>query len=434
MHFYPGGEHATSWRLPGAQPERYLDVDYYADFARTAERGGFATIFLADELYVWDRFASGVEHVVNVRTEPFTLLGALSQLTERIGLAATVSTTYHEPYHVARKLASLDFLSQGRAAWNLVTSAADEEARNFGAGTHLAHADRYRRAGEFVQVVRGLWDSWDDDAFTYDKGSGFFARAEKLHVLGHHGEFFDVRGPLNIARPPQGHPVLFQAGASPAGRALAAANADAVFTPWEHDLGAAQRLYADYAARTSAAGRDPRELLVLPALSPVLGRTPAEAVEKLELIESLTPDRVALDLLSHHLEVDLSDRPLDEPFTHDFSGGTNQVQSLYATVQELVGEGRRTLRDVYRTLLRRRFLPGTPAQVADHMQERFTRGAADGFMLAFSSLPEGIEEFVDTVVPELRRRGVYRGEYRGETLRENLGLDVPSSRWTQVSA
>lgn len=435
MLFYPGGEHVTSWRLPGSEPENYLDIDYYKRFAQTAERGGFTTIFIADELYVWDRFPSGIDHAVNIRTEPFTLLGALSQVTERIGLAATVSTTYNEPYHVARKLASLDYLSEGRAAWNLVTSASDEEAWNFGRDANLDHSVRYRRGREFVDVVTGLWDSWDDDAFRYDKVTGFFADRDKLHTLDHHGEFFDVRGPLNIARPPQGHPVLFQAGASEAGRALAGATAEGVFTLSPDSLAEAQDLYADYKRRARENGRDPSSIKILPAVSPVIGETLADAEAQLEEIEALTPDRISLDLLSHYLQTDLSDRPLDETFDFEFDASSgNQSKSFYDSVRRLVGERSFTLRELYRTILRRRFLPGTPETIADWLEERFTQGAADGFMIAFSSVPRGVDQFVDQVVPELVRRGIYRTDYRGTTLRDNLGLTRPESRFHAASA
>ena len=432
MIFYPGGEHLTSWRLPGAQPERYLDVEYYEHFARTAERGGFATIFIADELYVWDRFTSGLEHAVNVRPEPFTLLGALSRSTSRIGLAATVSTTYNEPFHTARQLASLDHLSRGRAGWNLVTSASDEEAWNFGRDRNLDHAARYRRGGEYVEVLHGLWDSWDADAFRYDTASGRFADPAGVHTLDHRGEFFTVRGPLNLPRPPQGHPVMFQAGSSPDGRALAGRSAEAVFTLSGHGLTAGRQVYDDYKRRAVENGRDPDHLLVLPALSPVIAETVELARERIDLIESLTPERLSLDLLSHYLGTDVSDHPLDERLSFDdlaTARGADQVQTVFEQVRKLVDTDRFTLRDVYRTMLRRRFLPGTPESIADFMTHRHARGAADGFMLAFSSLPVGLEEFVDHVVPELRRRGAYRGELVGETLRENLGLPVPPSRY-----
>ncbi|WP_051570732.1 LLM class flavin-dependent oxidoreductase [Cryptosporangium arvum] len=429
MIFYPGGEHLASWRLPGAEPERYLDLGYYRNFARTAERGGFATLFIADELYVWDRFASGIDHVVNIRPEPFTLLGALSQVTERIGLAATVSTTYNEPFPIARKLASLDFLSEGRAGWNVVTSASDEEAWNFGRDANLDHAVRYRRAAEFIEVVNGLWDSWDDDAFRYDKESGYFADATKLHTLEHRGEFFTVRGPLNIARPPQGRPVIFQAGASEAGRALAGATAEAVFTMGTNAVRGAKILYDDYKARAAANGRNPDHLKVLPALSPVIGETLREAEEYLDRIEALTPERLSLDWLSHYLQFDVSRHPMDERFQPDLSVPTNQVRSVQEQIGRLVGSGTFTLREVNRALLRRRFLVGTPDTIADWMTERYRAGAADGFMLAFSSIPVGVDQFVDLVVPELTKRGVYSGEYRGRTHRENLGLPVPPSRY-----
>lgn len=428
--FYPGGEHITGWRSPAAQPDRYLDLDYYAEFARTAEDGRFATVFIADELYVWDRYDSGIDHGVNIRPEPFTLLSALSQLTTKIGLAATVSTTYNEPYHVARKLASLDYLSEGRAAWNLVTSASDEEARNFGKDANLDHAVRYRRGEEFVEVVQGLWDSWDDDALRYDKASGFFADREKVHVLDHQGEFLSVRGPLNIPRPPQGHPPLFQAGASEAGRALAGRTADAVFTLGSDDLVAGQRLYTDYKLRARRSGRDPEDVKVLPALQPVIGRTLAEAEEKLRLIEELTPEQVALDLLSHWLGEDLGARELDEKFEFDPDlAGFNQSKSLYASIVALLGERDYTLRELYRTVLRRRFVLGTPDSLADRLATTYEERAADGFILMFPTLPDTLADFVTDVVPRLTDRGVYPAGYAGDTLREHLGLARPGSRY-----
>lgn len=431
MVFYPGGEHLTGWRLPHGQPDRYLDVDYFVDLAKTAERGGFSTLFLADELYVWDRFEAGIENVVNSRLEPFTLLGALSQATKHIGLAATVSTTYNEPFHAARRLASLDYMSHGRVAWNLVTSMTDEEARNFGSDSNLDHSDRYRRGREFVDVVKGLWDSWDDDAFVYNKETGQFSDRSKLHTLNHTGEFFNVRGPLNIARPIQGYPVLFQAGASEAGRELAGATAEAVFTLSPDHLAEAQTLYADYKARARESGRKPESLKVMPAFSPVIGETEQAAHEYLELIESLTPSRVALDLLSHNLGQDMSDRDLDAPFSFDFDlENFNQSKSIYAEIAALVRGRSVTLRDVYRESLRRRFLVGTPKTIADWLENRYTNGAADGFMTMFPDLPNSLALFVDSVIPELERRGIYNREYKGTTLREHLGLERPASQYS----
>ncbi|GGF22248.1 LLM class flavin-dependent oxidoreductase [Subtercola lobariae] len=428
--FYPGGEHVTAWRSADAVPEQYLDLDYYAHFAQTAEAGTFATVFIADELYVWDRFASGISHGVNVRPEPFTLLSALSQLTSKIGLAATISSTYNEPYHVARKLASLDHLSHGRAAWNLVTSASDEEARNFGRDSNLDHAVRYRRAEEFVDVVTGLWDSWDGDAFLYNRASGLFADRTKLHVLDHHGEFHSVRGPLNVPRPPQGHPVLFQAGASEAGRALAGRTAEAVFTISPNDLTGAQQLYSEYKARATGAGRSADDLRVLPALLPIIGRTEEDAEERFREIARLTPDQVSLDLLSHHLDADLSDRDPDEKFVFDFDPENfNQVRSVYSSIAAMLEQRDYTLRELYNTLLRQRFRLGTPDSHAAWIADRYEQHAADGFIVMFSTLPDGLDDFVEHIVPRLIDRGVYRAEYAGDTLRENLGLERPAGRY-----
>lgn len=427
--FYPGGEHITGWRAPGAQPDAYLDLDYYTRFAQTAEEGRFATLFLADELYVWDRFRSGIDHGVNVRLEPFTLLSALSQVTERIGLAATVSTTYNEPYHVARKLASLDHISGGRAAWNLVTSASDEEARNFGREAHLEHGLRYRRGAEFVEVVNGLWDGWDDDAFLFDKETGLYADRAKLAVLEHRGEHFAVRGPLNIPRPVQGHPPLFQAGASEAGRDLAGRTADAVFTLGGGDLDAGRALYRDYKQRAVAAGRGEDDLKVLPWFSPIIGATEAEAEERFRELAELTPERVQVDLLAHYLGTDLGERDVDEPFTFDFDlEGFNQSKSGYQSIAALLAERPYTIRELAWDVLRRRFTLGTPDTLAAHLVERYERGAADGFILMSPTLPDTLDRFVEDIVPRLTDAGVYPAAYPGDTLRENLGLARPARR------
>ncbi|BDV31814.1 LLM class flavin-dependent oxidoreductase [Microbacterium terricola] len=428
--FYPGGEHITGWRSPAAEPTAYLDIDYYTRFAQTAEAGRFATLFLADELYVWDRFRSGIDHGVNVRLEPFTLLSALSQVTSRIGLAATVSTTYNEPYHAARKLASLDHLSAGRAAWNLVTSASDEEARNFGREAHLEHATRYRRGAEFVEVVNGLWDSWDDDAFVFDKRSGRFADRSKLHVLDHRGDHFAVRGPLNIPRPVQGHPPLFQAGASEAGRDLAGRTADAVFTLGGGDLAGGRAQYDDYKRRAVAAGRTGDDLSVLPWFSPIIGATAAEAEERFRELARLTPDRVQVDLLSHYLGHDLGDRDLDGPFDFEFDlDSFNQSKSGYAAIQSLSAQGSFTIRELAWEVLRRRFTLGTPDTLAAHLIEQYEQRAADGFILMAPTLPDTLEAFVGEIVPRLTDHGIYPAEYEGDTLRDHLGLARPRGRY-----
>jgi FMN-dependent oxidoreductase (nitrilotriacetate monooxygenase family) len=428
--FYPGGEHITGWRAPGSEPHAYLDLDYYTRFAQTAEAGRFATLFLADELYVWDRFRSGIDHGVNVRLEPFTLLSALSQVTSRIGLAATVSTTYNEPYHVARKLASLDHISAGRAAWNLVTSASDEEARNFGRDAHLEHGLRYRRGAEFVDVVTGLWDGWADDAFLFDKDSGVFADRAKLSVLDHRGEHFAVRGPLNIPRPVQGHPPLFQAGASEAGRELAGRTADAVFTLGGGSLESGRALYDDYKQRAIGAGRRADDLKVLPWFSPIIGDTEAEAEERFRELAGLTPERVQVDLLAHYLGTDLGERDVDEPFVFDFDlEGFNQSKSGYQAIAALLAQRSYTIRELAWEVLRRRFTLGTPDTLATHLVERYEHGAADGFILMSPTLPDTLERFVDDIVPRLTDRGIYPAEYTGDTLRDHLGLARPAGRY-----
>ncbi len=394
--------------------------------------------FYADELYVWDRFESGISHANSIRPEPFTLLSALAVATEHIGLAATISTTYNEPYHIARKLATLDYLSGGRAAWNIVTSQTDEEARNFGKEKHLQHARRYERAGEFVDVTQGLWDSWEDDALLFDKESGYFADKDKLHNLEHQGEEFKVRGPLNVSRPPQGYPVLIQAGASEAGKELAAAKAEVVFVPvssfTEEGLQAGKELYEDIKGRMEKYGRNRDELKILPGIMPIIGRTEEEAREQLATIEGLTPQQLGLDLLSHYLGQDISSYPLDEPlpFLPEIDE-FNQSKSGLKLIRELIQKENPTLRQLYQRATNKRGLADTPEQIADLLERWFLEGAADGFNIAFSHLPGGLDDFVDLVIPALQRRGVFRTEYTGSTLRDHLNLQRPSNRFSPVA-
>ncbi|MCU1529345.1 MAG: hypothetical protein JWP75_3108, partial [Frondihabitans sp.] len=308
----------------------------------------------------------------------------------------------------------------------LVTSASDEEAWNFGLESNLDHSVRYKRGAEFVQVVDELLDSWDEGAVLADKTTGRYSDAAKVRPIDHDGEFFKVRGPLNISRPPQRKPALFQAGASEDGKNLAAATADAVFTLGSGTLESAQELYQDYKRRVEAAGRDRDALAVMPMLAPVIGSTESEARERADLILELTPDQVALDLLSHRLETDLSAHDPDEIFSFDFvdSSTVQQSQSAYLAIQKLVDGRSLTLRQVYQAIAGRGFLVGTPEKVADRIEERFTQGAADGFILMAPSLPSGLVDVVDQVVPLLVERGIYPSEYEGATLRENLGVST----------
>ncbi|CAK4843190.1 unnamed protein product [Aphanomyces euteiches] len=435
--YFPAGEHISSWRHPESDAAGLLDFNYYKHIVQTAERGKFDMFFYADELYVWDRFESGISQSNSIRPEPFTLLGALSVVTERIGLAATVSTTYNEPYHIARKLATLDHLSAGRAGWNIVTSQTDEEARNFGKDKHLEHENRYGRAGEFVEVTQGLWDSWEDGALLFDKASGNFADKDKLHNLDYKTKEFSVRGPLNVSRPPQGYPVLIQAGASEAGKELAAASAEVVFAPGSAfgpfgTVADGVALYEDIKGRMAKYGRSRDELKILPGFMPVIGRTEAEAIERLAIVEELTPQKLGLDLLSHYLGQDISIYPLDEPlpFTPQLEG-FNQSKSNLARIIQLLERESLTIRQLYKRI-NSRAVAGTPEQIADRMEEWFVSGAADGFNIMFPHLPGGLDDFVELVIPVLQRRGLTRIEYTGTTLREHLGLTRPANRYTTI--
>lgn len=437
MMYFPAGEHISSWRHPESDAAGLLDFNYYKHIVQTAERGKFDMFFYADELYVWDRFESGIVQSNSIRPEPFTLLSALSVVTEKIGLAATVSTTYNEPYHIARKLATLDHLSGGRAGWNIVTSQTDEEARNFGKDKHLEHENRYGRAGEFVDVTQGLWDSWEDDALLFDKESGNFADKDKLHNLDYKTSEFSVRGPLNVSRPPQGYPVLIQAGASEAGKELAAASAEVVFAPGSAfgPFGTVEdgvQLYEDIKGRLAKYGRSRDELKILPGFMPIIGRTEEEAAERLAIVEDLTPEKLGLDLLSHYLGQDISGYPLDEPlpFVPQLEG-FNQSKSNLARIIQLLERENLTIRQLYKRI-NSRGVAGTASQIADQMEDWFVSGAADGFNIMFPHLPGGLDDFVDLVVPELQRRGLFKQDYTGTTLREHLGLTRPANRYSTV--
>jgi FMN-dependent oxidoreductase, nitrilotriacetate monooxygenase family len=430
--FFPAGEHISSWRHPEADAAGLLDFEFYRNIVQTAERGKFDMFFYADELYVWDRFESGVIHANSIRPEPFTLLSALSVVTKHIGLAATISTTYNDPYHIARKLATLDYFSGGRAAWNIVTSQTDEEARNFGKEKHLQHELRYERAKEFVDVTRGLWDSWEDGALLFDKQNGIFADPSKLHRLDYKGKFFNVYGPLNITRPPQGHPVLIQAGASEAGKEVAAATAEIVFAPGG-TLEEGQRLYRDLKGRLGKYGRSPEELKILPWLMPVIGRTEEEAAERVAVVEELTPERLGLDLLSHYLGQDVSGYPLDEPlpFLPEVEG-FNQSHTGLLRIREWIEKEGLTLRQLYKRAANKRIFGGTPEQIADYMEAWLSNEAADGFNIAFTHLPGALHDFVELVIPELQRRGIFKTEYADGTLRDKLGFVRPENRFASA--
>lgn len=422
------GHHEAAWRHPRTDPSRVGDVRHFVELARIAERGTLDSVFLADGLAV----GPAVRHNIQAVFEPLTLLAALATATEHIGLIATVSTTYNEPFNVARTFASLDHLSGGRAGWNIVTSAQAREAWNFNLDEHPAHADRYRRAAEFVDVATKLWDSWEDDALVLDAAAGVFADTYRVHEIGHAGTHFRVRGPLNTPRPPQGRPLLVQAGSSADGIAFAARYAEAVFTA-QQTLADGQAFHTRLKQATAAAGRDPDLVKVLPGIAPVIGGTEAEAQALAAELEALIVPEHALAQLSGMTGIDLSGHPLDGPLPELPDVTSVQAhQSRYQLVVELARRERLTLRQLIGRLgggRGHRVVAGTPEQIADQIELWFTQGAADGFNVMPPLLPSGLTDFVDQVVPLLRARGLFRHEYTGGTLREHYGLPRPDSSY-----
>lgn len=430
------GHHVAAWRHPDAEADGGLDFKHYKRLAQTAERAKFDMAFLADGVAV--RRDHNLESLSRsgqlVHFEPLTLLSALSAVTEHIGLVATASTTYNEPYHIARKFASLDYLSSGRAGWNVVTSASEAEALNFNRDKHMEHALRYERAREFLQVVTGLWDSWDDDAFIRDKEAGLYFEPEKLHVLNHKGKHFSVKGPLNVARPPQGYPVIVQAGASEDGQDFAAQTAEVIFTA-QQTLEEAQAFYAGIKGRLAKYGRSPDHLKIMPGVFPVIGRTEKEAKEKYDQLQNLIHPSVGLALLSGNVGgFDLSSYPLDGPLPD--LPETNLNKSRQKLVTDLARRENLTIRQLYQAIAGARghwTIWGAPEQIADRLEEWFVNNAADGFNLMPPYLPGGLDDFVDLVLPILRQRGLFRTEYEGRTLRENLGLLRPVNQFSAAS-
>jgi FMN-dependent oxidoreductase (nitrilotriacetate monooxygenase family) len=425
----PVSIHTAWWRYPGAQTDANFNFPALKHFAQTLERGKFDAFFMADHLAVLNMPIQALKRSATVSSfDPATLLPALATVTERIGLIATGSTSYDQPFHVARRFAALDGLSNGRAGWNIVTTGNPESSRNFGLDEHLDHADRYRRAREFYDVVTGLWDSFADDAFIRDQESGVFFDPEKMHVLDHVGEFFKVRGPLNVARPVQGWPVIVQAGASDAGRQLAAETAEMVFGAGG-PIDAAREFYADVKGRMVKLGRNPEHLKILPGALVIVGATKEEALAKKRLVDSLVHPDSGLASLSVALGFDASNFELDAPLPE--IPETNASKSSRERVIDMAQRNNLTVRQLAERLgsYGGNSFVGTASDIADQMEEWFTTGAADGFNVMFHTVPAGVEEFVDQVVPELQRRGLFRREYEGTTLREHLGLPRPANRF-----
>ncbi len=430
----PVSIHTGAWRYPGAWRDANFNFAHLRHLIQRLEQGKFDAFFMADHLAVLNMPVQALQRSHTVTSfEPFTLLSALAQHTTNIGLVATASTTFDEPFHIARRFASLDHLSGGRAGWNVVTTSNPDAALNFGRDEHMEHDERYARAREFHGVVTGLWDSWADDAFVRDAETGQFFDPAKLHVLGHKGKYLSVRGPLHIARPVQGWPVIFQAGASEAGRQLAAETAEAIFSA-PGTIDNARSFYADIKGRMKAIGRNPDHLKILPGAFVVVAPTVDEARAIRAKLDSLVHEESAIASLSIALGHDVSGFDLDAPLPE--IPQTNASQSSRERIIELGRRDGLTVRQLaqraggYSGLA----FVGTPETIADQMQDWLETEASDGFNIMFPWLPGGLDDFVARVVPELQRRGIFRREYEGHTLRENLGLPRPDNQFFPAGA
>ncbi|MDC7746054.1 LLM class flavin-dependent oxidoreductase [Rhizobium binxianense] len=430
LFVYPGGHHEAGWRYKGSSPERILDIKYYQALAQRAEAAKFDALFFADG----PALTENIRYVSRPKLEPLTWISAMAAVTERIGFIATASTTYNQPYNFARFFASIDHLSNGRAGWNIVTTGDAGAAQNFGLDAHPTHADRYDRAGEFVDVVTKLWDSWEDDALVGDRQSGIFADDGKIHAINHIGRYHRVRGPLTLPRSPQGRPVYVQAGSSEDGKSFASRYAEAIFTAHQ-TIGNAQEFYSDIKARVKAVGRNPDQVKVLPGISPFIGSTEAEAKALYDEFNELIQPEYSLDQLRRLLGIDLSGHDLDGPFPRELIRieGEVGVSSRFHVVLDIVDREKPTIRQLLHRLAGARghwVEKGTPEQIADKIQLWFENGAADGFNVMPPYLTGGFDIFVDEVVPILRKRGLFRLDYEGTTLREHFGLDRPESQYS----
>ena len=433
LFIHSRGHHEASWRHPASSPLALTDIRYYQDLAQRAEAAKFDSIFIADQLALGE----DVAQAPRIWLEPVTTLAALAVATNRIGLIATASTTYTEPFNLARQFASVDHISNGRAAWNIVTSWLATAARNFGGTDQVSHADRYARGEEFMTVVKALWDSWAADAVVDDRFSGHYARPDRIRPIDHRGDFYRVAGPLNMPRCPQGRPVLVQAGSSDTGRRFAARYADAVFTA--HVAKAtAQEFYADLKALAAVEGRPPDQVLILPGLSPMIAATEAEARRLAREVDDLCDPEVGRKRLSNRFGGhDFSRLPLDQPLSpEDFPdpGSVEAARSRTEVILNLVRRNHPTLRQLlgYLAGARGHFtMAGTPEQVAELIEDWFTDGAADGFNIMPPLLPAQLDVFSAEVIPLLRRHGLFRTEYAGKTLREHYGLAWPKSAFEE---
>ena len=427
LFIHSRGHHEASWRHPKSSPKALTDISYLTESAQTAENGLFDSIFLADTLVVND----DVAQAARTWLEPISTLGALAMATKKIGLIATASTTYMEPFNLARQFASLDHVSAGRIGWNIVTTWSVPAARNFGASDQVSHADRYLRAEEYLNITKALWDSWSDDAIVDNRASGLYAKVEGLRPICHSGDYYQVAGPLNVPRCPQGRPVLVQAGSSEVGREFAARHAEAVFTA-HLEMATAIDFYKDLKSRAKAQKRDPDSIIILPGFSPIIAGTEAEAKQIAKELNELTDVEVGRKRLTGRFGgYDFSHLPLDRPLTKDDFPDPSTVQAARSRTEVIVGMVTRekpTLRQLLAKLAGARghfIFTGTPEQVADELELWFKSGAADGFNLMPPIIPWMLEVFVEEVVPLLQQRGVFREEYKGTMLRDHYGLKRP---------
>ena len=422
------GSNMASWRHPKAVADGAINLDYYRKLTRKAEAAKLDFVFFGDGLYISEK---SHPNFLN-RFEPLTLLAALAMETSHIGLAATLSTTYSDPFTVARQFASIDHISGGRAGWNIVTSPLEGSALNYGRTEHPAHDLRYRMAQEFLEVTKGLWDSWEDDAFIRDKGSGQFFDPDKMHRVDYQGEFYSVQGPLTISRSRQGRPLLIQAGSSEAGKEFASRHADAVFTG-QATMEEAVNFYQDVKSRAVKHGRESDEILILPGCNPIVGDTPQQAEEKYQVIANLVIIDEALNYLGRYFnDMDFTQYDLDQPFPDLGDFGRNGWESATDRIKQLARDEGLTLRQMaLRSTTPKPTFMGTPTQIADTMEAWFEAGAADGFMMNSAVLPEGFIDFLDQVLPILKERGLFRVEYEADTLHGNLGLPIPKNGFTE---
>ncbi len=425
----PVSLHTAAWRYPGAYPDANFNFGHIKRFAQTLERGKIDGFFMADHLAVLNMPMDALKRSATPTSfEPMTLLGALAMCTERLGLLATGSTTYDTPFHVARRFASLDHISAGRAGWNVVTTSNPDASLNFGLDEHMEHDERYARAREFFDVVTGLWDSWADDAFIRDVENGIYFDPDKMHVLDHKGKYLAARGPLNIARPVQGWPVIVQAGASEAGKQLAAETAEAVFTSMQ-SIPMGQAFYKDVKGRMEKVGRNPAHMKILPGCMMYVADSLEEAQAKRAKLDGLVHYASGIAALSISLGTDASKFDPDGPLPD--VPQSNASQSSRDRTVALARRENFTVRQLAQRLSGHNGLSmlGTPKMIADQMEEWVEARACDGFTLQFPYLPEGLDLFIERVIPELQKRGVFRTEYEGATLRENLGLPRPENRF-----